>query len=260
MDKNMLSSYIFIMKTKIKEEKWFGLDFALTFFMSFIEAIIYFFLFHYFFEQSSIIDSKDLVLYYIIINIITISYNPAQYVAWIHMEDITKGKIILDLVKPLSYKMRRYAETFIVFFLRMTINSIFLVIAFIILGKTISINAIIKGGFSIVMGFTILYLIQAIIGSMSIWFHDIFKLRNVCMTLLMILGGQIIPSKLLYSNLKKLVYYTPIPYVYDVPINTLMDNSSAKELLIQMCWILLLIVLYKRIIDKCVIHDIELGG
>ena len=73
-------------------------------------------------------------------------------------------------------------------------------------------------------------------------------------------SGRLIPSDLLFSGLKEIVYYTPIPYVYDIPVKVLTDNFQYTEIGIQLMWIALLGAIYIFEFEKYVKHNIELGG
>lgn len=115
------------------------------------------------------------------------------------------------------------------------------------------------GFLSVLRGFTILYLIQAIIGCFSVWFHDITRFRDVIYTLLMLLGGHLIPSDLLFSGLKQFVYYTPLLYVYDVPVKLMMGDAYPYMILTQAAWIAILGSTHLYLFDGYV-KNIEFGG
>lgn len=254
------SPYLMTMKLKVKEEKWFEADFAMSFVVAFVDAVIYYLLFHYVFEDSTVVNPTDITIYYIIINIVALAMTPAQFTSWIHMTDINTGKIIPFLMRPSSYVVTRYLESVCTFFMRTVVNIILIYLVSLVLGKPIILLNLLLGVGSMLAGFTILYLIQAIIGCMAVWFQEVNKIRNVFMTFLMMLGGRLIPSDLLFSGLKEIVYYTPIPYVYDIPVKVLTDKFQYTEIGIQLMWIVLLGAIYIFEFEKYVKHNIELGG
>ncbi len=69
-----------------------------------------------------------------------------------------------------------------------------------------------------------------------------------------------IPSDLLFSGIKRIVYYTPIPYIYDIPTKQLMGEGSVYQLGLQGVWICAIGILYAVIYNKCVVHNLEYGG
>ena len=52
MNRLTRSPYLMTMKLKVKEEKWFEADFAMSFVVAFVDAVIYYLLFHYVFEEQ----------------------------------------------------------------------------------------------------------------------------------------------------------------------------------------------------------------
>lgn len=260
MNQQIRSTYFLTMKLKVKEEKWFQTDFILSFVVAFVDAVIYYLLFHYIFEDSTTVNPTDITIYYIVINIVALSMTPAQFTSWLHMTDINTGKIIPFLLRPNSYMVTKYLESVCTFFMRTVVNIILIYIASLMLGAPMLLENLLLGVISMLGGFTILYLIQAIIGCLAVWFHEVNKIRNVFMTFLMMLGGRLIPSDLLFSGLKKIVYYTPIPYVYDIPVKVLTNKFQYTEMGIQLLWILLLGIIYIFVFQKFVKHNIEFGG
>lgn len=260
MNLRINNSYAFSMRLKIKEEKWFGADFFLSLFLAIIQALIYYYLFQVVFAGNKQIEPVTITEYYIIINLVAEIYYPAQFTAWRHMDDINTGRIINYLVKPYNYTYMRLAESSGLFGIRMMINLVIIFIASLILETPIPVQNYVLGAISMVIGFLILYTIQAIIGCMTVWFHEINKLRNVFMTLLMILGGRIIPSSLLFSGLKNIVYFTPIPYVYDIPVRIFQQQDGIQQILIQCAWLFLFWGIYQWLFNKFVAHGAEYGG
>lgn len=254
------NSYLYGMKLKIKEEKWFKLEFAVAFVSIIIQALISYSVYHALFLKSSNLDANEITLYYIVINIESLMMQGAQYVAWKHMNMINDGSIILRIMRPDSYILSEYLNCLSGFLKGLVINMLFIIAGKIILLKEVCVTDIICGVISLVLGFTILYLIQAIIGCLAIWFHDIIRLRDVIMTLLMVLGGQLLPSDLLFGELKKIVYYTPIPYIYDVPVKQIIGNGNSLQILAQLIWTIFFAGIYVWLYKRFVSHNVEFGG
>ena len=257
---HQIKKMMFVAHLKIKEEKNFSLDFLLSFIVVAVQSLIYYLVFTRMFLDSSKVDANEIVLYFMIINVISISYIPAQYVAWKHMEDINNGTIITYILRPNNYVVYQYVQCFSSFFVRYAVNIGVVFIMQFILGRTVSIIVFFMGFLSGIFGFTILYLLQAIIGCMTVWFHDILRFRDVVFTLLLVLGGRLLPSKYLVGSLKRIIYYTPLPYVYDAPTNMLLDGNASTLLYGQIFWIAVLGALYFFLFEKFVAHNIEYGS
>lgn len=254
------NGYLRGVQLKIKEEKWFQANFFMSFFSIFVKSCLYFAVFKTVFQNSTQVDADNITLYYIIINIVALSIAPAQSVAYSHMEDINSGGIIPYLLRPNSYIAAQYLNQFALVAIRLLFNVILIFAASCWMGQNMAPASMVLGIFSVLLGFTILYLLQAIIGCCAIWFHDITRFRDVIYSLLMLLGGRVIPSDLLFGHLKVLVYYTPLPYVYDVPVRALMGNGNFPMTGIQIGWIVLLWAAYVYLFQCHVRHNVEFGG
>ncbi len=248
------------MQLKIKEEKWFQADFFMSFFLIFIKSCLYYVVFRAVFLHSAKVNADEITLYYIVINIVALSVDAAQSIAYFHMEAINSGAIIPYLLRPNSYILSSFLDTLALTAIRLLCNLILIFGASCLLGQRMAWTGLCIGLLSVLLGFTILYLIQAIIGCFAVWFHDITRFRDVIYSLLMLLGGRLIPSDLLFSHLKQLVYYTPLPYVYDVPVKALTGHAPYPMIGIQLLWILVLGAAYVYLFERHVKHQIEFGG
>lgn len=254
------SGYLCGMRLKIKEEKWFQANFLMSFFSIFVKSVFYFVVFKAVFLNSEKVDADEITLYYIIINIVALSIATAQSVSCCHMEDINTGAIIPHLLRPCNYMIVNYLNNLAPVVVRLLFNFLLIFGASCLLGQAIQVFTIFLGFFSVLLGFTILYLIQAVIGCFSVWFHDITRFRDVVYSLLMLLGGRLIPSDLLFSGLKQFVYYTPLPYVYDVPVKIIMGSGYPTMMAVQIFWTVIFGAAYVFLFNCFVKHNIEFGG
>lgn len=241
-----------------KQEKWFQTEFFFSFFTVLLQTCIYGMLFKNIFALHEQ-DAISLTLYYAVVNVVSISMIPAQFVAWNHMKMINTGEIIMKLLKPISYPLTEYLKCLTQFMIKSTINVIIIFVVEIIINRNIDIPGFVLGILSLYLGFGILYFIQGIIGCLAAWFGDILRLRDVFMSFLFILGGKVLPSRYLFGALKDIIYYTPIPSIYDIPTNLFIGNGNIHDVLIQIIWFVVLICGYS-LIFKVMRHNLEYGG
>lgn len=260
MNQQIKNSYLCSVALRLKEEKWFQANFFMSFFSIAVNSLLCYIVYRAVFMNSAKVDANSITLYYIVVNITALSIAEAQKVTYNHMEEINSGAIISRLMRPYSYAVSKYLDTLALVVIRLCVNLIFIAAAFLIMRQNIRPAAILLGFLSVLLGFTILYLIQAVIGCFTVWFHDITRFRDVIYSLLLILGGRLIPSDLLYSGLKEVVYYTPLPYVYDVPVKVLMGDGEISMIGIQVLWIIILGAVYTYLFEVHVKHKIEFGG
>ena len=260
MNRRIKNGYLMGMALQLKEEKWFGAEFWMSYFVIFIKCVFYDQVFRVLFRNSVEIEAGALTLYYIMVNVVAFTIAPAQYVAYDHMEGINSGAIIPFLLRPNSSILSRYCNRLTSVAVRLMVNLLLIWGVSWLLGRGLTVAAAGMGLLSILLGFTILYLIQAVIGCCTVWFRDITRFRDVIYSLLLILGGRLLPSELLFSGLKEIVYYTPLPYVYDVPVRVLMGDAPRFAIGMQVVWALLFGAGYLFLFERCVKHNMELGG
>ena len=251
--------YIRTMKVQVKEERWSRMDFILSFVSILFESLIYYLLFHGLWNTGGKIDPDQMVFYYVLINIVSLSFQPAQFVTWRLMDNINTGKIIHYIMRPYSYMFADYMQSLASFIRKSIVNFGILFFGAMLFFHEMICTNMVYFVLSLLLGFSILYFIQAIIGCFTIWFKDVLRFRDVFMTLLMILGGRLIPSNMLFGNLKNAIYISPIPYIYDIPVKVWMGKGNITEIGYQFLWCVILAGAYYCLYCCCVQHNIEMG-
>lgn len=167
-------------------------------------------------------------------------------------------KMLLGVIRPTSGALSVMGMQTVSHLL---VNTALIFLVSVLFGRVMRLGSVCLGVLSTLLGFTILYLIQAVIGCCALWFRDITRFRDVVYTLLMMLGGRLIPSGMLFGGLKQAVYFTPLPYVYDVPVRVFLNQGASLRFLgVQLLWILLLGGAYWYLFHCHVRQNIEFGG
>ena len=253
--KHLYSGYL-----SLKKEWVFSFNFVMTLLTLAIQAVIYLFMLDHIFPTGSALSAVELTAYYVIVNFVSITISPAMYVAYDHMVAINTGDIILDFVKPASCVIRRYVTTFFPTLLKLLLNLLVVLVMQIYVLDQFELRSVGLGVFSTLLAFSILYFWQGIVGCMAIYFHDITRIRDVINSLGMVLGGKLLPSALLWGDLKNIAYWTPFPYIYDVPTNFFLGHMNYTYLTVQALWVLFLGTLYSVLFKFFVQRNIEYGG
>lgn len=258
MSQQINNSYIYHMYLEYKQEKWFQAEFFFSFFVIIIQTFIYGLLFKNIFVLNEV-NAISMTLYYAVINVVSLSMLPAQFVTWNHMKAINTGEIIMKILKPISFPLTEYLKCLTQFIIKSTVNIVIIVVIKIVMNLKADVVQIILGILSLYLGFTILYFIQGIIGCLAAWFGDVLRLRDVFMSFLFILGGKVIPSNYLFGSLKRVIYYTPIPCIYDIPTKFFMGNGNTYDILIQIVWFIIIIGIY-CLFFRAMKHNLDYGG
>lgn len=243
-----------------KQQKFFSFDFVIGLFSLAFQAIIYFFLFSNMFASTRDISPLRLASYYVIVNFVSATISPARFIAYEHMQAINSGSIIMELMRPISAPIKKYVSCLFSTFLPMIVNLLFILGVQIFSLNKVTLSGLGFGTISTLLAFTILYLCQAIIGCLTIWFHDITRMRDVIYSLSMLLGGKLLPSSLLIGDLKKISYFTPFPYIYDVPTSFFLAELNYRRLLYQILWVIFLALIYLLLFKRFVSNNIDYGG
>ena len=244
-----------------KEERVFTLEFLMSLFLIIFQTVIYWLVFNNILTLGSALSPRELLQYYVIMNLVTLSILPAQYVAYEHQEAINSGAIILDIMRPLCPIWSRFFNKLMSFAVRLCVYLLFILLAQVIIPSAFQISSLLWGSWSCFCGFVILYLLQALLCALSVWLRDVSRIRDVLIyDMALILGGQLFPSGHLVSWLKHAVYYTPFPYIYDVPTTIFQGHFSPNRLLGQIFWIVLLGALYLSTMKTRVLSQIDYGA
>lgn len=260
-----MKKYIQVVKMSLIDENLFKMNYYLSFISVPIQTLII-----YYFWQVNM-TSKDIngftfnsiILYFVFMQVLLISYSSAMYIAYELWNDINRGTIITWLLRPISYPVYIFSKK-IGIFIPKILSSLFLIYGFLyIFGFNFKIISIFPGLLSSIMGYIILSEIQYIIGSLTFWLKNVITLRDVVINILMLLGGLIIPIDFMPKIIQKISFATPMPSIYYYPVNILIGNINnddlGKFILIQFIWIILLAFIIKMIWAKGS-HMVEQGS
>lgn len=245
---------------KIKEAQTFKLDFFVSLISIFIKTIIIYFLFDVLFSDSNTVSSVSLTRYTLLASTISMSYDPMMYVCYELMGKINSSEIIPYILKPVNYIVYNYFEKVGIFLLRFAINITLVIIINAIFFDYFSISRLLIGVYVTIVGATILFFLQFLIGTYTPHVKDVLILRDVIITILFTFGGLIIPVEYLPFNLDIITKCTMIPYIYSFPANVISGNPlRAMDFAMQLAWVILLGVLTLRSYQKNVSHNVEYG-
>ncbi|MDO5737818.1 MAG: hypothetical protein Q4P65_01015 [Eubacteriales bacterium] len=234
----------------IKEEGIFGINFCFSLLLLPVQAIIAFFLWTQGLGPMQIggFSANRMVLYYIFQNILMITYQSALYVAYEVSNDISSGNIIVWLFRPISYAKLKYAEKFGFFILRMAVGYLSFIIFSVILKQNISIIQYFLSLACTIIGFTLLFQIQLLIGLLAFRLKNVLQLRDFVMDILWILGGTLLPLDFFPVFLRDFLQYTVIPLVYYLPGKILLTQLSTVETWVIFASAISRIVVYSLLI------------
>lgn len=248
--------YIIAAELSLKEEKIFKLDYVFMFIQLLIQGILYYLFFVSFLNRGKI-DYREVTFYYISVNFIFVSIEAAMYFAYEIMIHLQSGVISLFVVRPISYIKYKYFEKLGKTALVLSVNLLLMLIIRGLLFGSISLNNLLITFVSSICSFTILFFIQGIIGCFTRFFLDITRFRDVIYTILLIFGGKVLPVEMMPETIKGIIKFTPIPYIFDVPVNLFAGRINNLQIFMQIIWVLILGIIFNLIYKFWIKDNIE---
>lgn len=163
--------------------------------------------------------------------------------------EIRNGNIAVSLLKPWNYIIAMLQEN-----IGKMLANIFLVglpvflICYLLIGfGNFIFFDIIKVMFTIILAFTILFLVRILVELSCFWVIESWSLVFLSDVIIRILSGSFIPSFIMPEWGKNIMQSLPFIWIYEMPIRIFLDNSdglpgihSGKVVLLQLFWIAVL--------------------
>ncbi|MBQ3664850.1 MAG: ABC-2 family transporter protein [Lachnospiraceae bacterium] len=185
-------------------------------------------------------------------------------------ENVVDGSIAINLIKPISYKSKLFAESIGEMIYKFIVPSVFVwigleVYKYVILDE-FSLSGIRIALFllSSMLSFIIYFLFEFCFGMIAFYSTYVWGMEIIKNSVLSFLTGQIIPLTFFPDFAQKLFNYLPFSSMNYVPVMIYLGKISSSELIFsierQILWILILelisIALWRRVVKRISI----LGG
>ena len=212
--------------------------------------------------------SSEMVVY------IVISYITAQVIN-INIEgtiayEIRDGSVAINLIRPISYKKRVFAESLGEVLLRSTTVLLPLWIGFLIYKfVTIrqlppNIGTILLFLLSLFLGYIIMFLFNFIFGLSAFFVTYIWGFMVCKGVILKFFSGELIPIVFFPSAVQKVLQYLPFSSINYTPVMIYMEKFTVNELvsalLVQVIWVVILFVAMNVLWKSAIKRLTVLGG
>ncbi len=170
-----------------------------------------------------------------------------MYTVWEIGRNIQTGKIVLDLLKPMSYRSYlfwSYSGTFVTQFFA-TFLPTFIIVALLTHGAVpIGLN-LLWFAVSVVLSVVINFSIDFIVGTVCLYTESIWGINIMKQVIVLLLSGATIPLAFFPEGLRKVVDCLPFRSVYDAPLTILLKaDPTVGEVLpviaMQLMWALVM--------------------
>lgn len=213
--------------------------------------------------------SRDEMIIYIFMVYVTSSLVMITISDWVS-DDVVKGTVAMNLIKPIDYRMSLIARAFGQVIYRFLSPGVFIWIGLEIYKVTVlnlpvtSIYNIILFLISCIMSFFICVLFDFCFGMVAFFTTYIFGMLMAKEALLSFLTGQLIPLSFFPLVVQRIFDFLPFSSMVYTPVMIYLGKYSGAELsfvlLRQAVWVVLLYVLGNLIWKKVTKRLVVLGG
>lgn len=213
-------------------------------------------------------SSSEMVVY------IIISYITAQVIN-INIEgtiayEIRDGSVAVNLIRPISYKKRVFAESLGEVLLRSLTTLLplwigFLVYRFVTIKELPpNIGTVLLFLISLFLGYMIMFLFNFIFGLSAFFVTYIWGFMVCKGVILRFFSGELIPIVFFPSAVQKALQYLPFSSINYTPVMIYMEKFTMNELISALCvqvvWVVILFVLMNVLWQSAIKRLTVLGG
>ena len=221
----MYKPYLKCISLEIDKGREYFLSFLSTLLYLPVSLPIYFFLFRTFMQEESCVMTMGQVLnYYTIVLFLKSAFQHAMAEVYYVYEDINRGYLDVLITKPISYPMSRYCRA--LGSVCLTIPTSVLILIILFWGKY-SFAEMLVFLLSVLLGFTLLFLVMFLLGSLTFWLKSVLTLRDIFWVVLCIFSGELIPLEFFPAHFRFL-QNNPLVCIYDIPYRVLNGESGLR--------------------------------
>jgi ABC-2 type transport system permease protein len=188
------------------------------------------------------------------------------YMIWWTGDDIRDGRIVLDLIKPVSYQLYvffTYSGNYIIMFFFTFIPTFILV--YVLSGGAVVIGInLLFFPISLFLGLIINFCIDFIVTTVCLYSHSTWGIGIMKEVVVLFASGATIPLAFFPEHIKTIIELLPFKSIYNTPllfiINRTLDVGDFwKMLLEQAFWVVVLIII-SNLFFRISIRKITVNG
>lgn len=248
---------------EIKRRMNYRTEVYFTFFASLVEIAVQIALWRYLYQNNN--EMMNFMTVYVIYSSIIKAFY-SNRIFYILTEKIQSGDFIIDLLKPVNIVWFSYLKSLGEIICQIILEGFPLLLLFstIVVKNTIWTN--LGLALSVLLaGHIIFTLIYTIIGFSSFMFVESWSLRRLMDDTIHFISGAMFPIAIFPDILQKIAMVLPFRYMYDLPINLLV-NQNLDEVITHsdyigiMLWIVILSIVLLVVYNNSVHHSVVQGG
>lgn len=222
----MYKPYLKCVSLEIDKGREYFLSYLSTLLYLPVSLLIYFFLFRTLMheEESYVMTMGEILNYYTVVIFLKSAFQHAMAEVYYVYQDINRGYLDILVTKPISYPISRYCRA--LGSVCLTIPTSILLLAILFWGRY-TFTTVLLFFLSIWLGFTLLFLVMFLLGSLTFWLKSVLTLRDIFWVVLCIFSGELIPLELFPAHFRFL-QNNPLVCIYDIPYRVLNGGSGLR--------------------------------
>ena len=230
-----IRKYIALLRAGIMESLHFRLGTAVTLFANLIYLVLVYFLWKAVYDSSGVdvvngMTFTDTMIYLILA---TALFNFLEmFVVWDMSRSIQSGVIILDLLKPMSfrtYKFWSYSGSHVSQFVLAFIPT-FIVVMIVTKGAIpIGLNHL-RFIISVIFALVINFSIEMLVATVCLYTESTWGINIVKETIVLVLSGASIPLAFFPDSIRTIISWLPFRAIYDIPLQVLLNKGGSDTL------------------------------
>ncbi|WAA09133.1 ABC transporter permease [Fervidibacillus albus] len=183
------------------------------------------------------------IMLYVIFSRLLVFIIPGNGTTSFISQKILKGTITVDLLRPVHIQVSALCHEFG----KLLFNSIFILVPSILISilfldipiVKVDVDQLLLFGLSITLSYLLAFQMSFMIGVFSIWFGNVWGVREFYEALLMIFGGSLIPISLYPTFFQMIAIYSPFQSIYFTPLTWIsnIDHFIDHPIVVQVCWL-----------------------
>lgn len=185
-------------------------------------------------------------------------------------QEVRDGSIAMNLIKPISYKVRMFYISFGALIYQMVFVLVPVWIGLVAV-RYFTIGELPPGALtiflyfiSLVLGFIVSYLMNFCFGILAFYITNMWGLSHLKEAALLFFSGQLIPIAFFPDAVQKIMQFFPFSSLNYIPVLIYLKKVTGIELLkalgVQFLWIALLFLLSKWMWNRAINKLVILGG
>ncbi len=242
--------YLAMFVIGLKNTLAYKADFLMTLVSRFVQAALLIFVWtaiYHFTKTSSIlgITLPTMYIYFFLVYAFRSVINMGMSETM--QQDILEGGVAAAYTRPIRYPLQAFMSSFSDDLLSMLIAMLpLLAIAYMLFGAPVSAITVFLITAELLIGYAIATLIGFLVGMLAVKITYIWGIMNASWSIIILLGGGILPLTLFPGIVLRMLMLTPFPIMLYVPAATflgIMNGSEiASSIAVSLAWLALLFI------------------